>query len=285
MRLREVFLFRGRTMKKLGGRTMKKLVLLVVVLLMAQLSYGLSTTTYTCGFESGEQGTSFVTGALNGQGSPAWAQGYYNVETGGSVINTDSYSGSQSAVISGYQCARVDLGSPYIPEWFEYAFKPMFDSTLGDVINIYDTSGVYWESAGIWLSMNSAEGTMKIWDKGTTGWWKVIGQYTNNEWQTISFRHEIVEFPEESGEMIYSGYFDVYLNGQLVASNLKSPSDGYYAFETMIFFTSESTWAQGGTVAIDGINVGETPIYTIPEPATMGLLAMGLGFVIRRKRA
>jgi hypothetical protein len=275
-------------MKKLGGKKMKKLVLLVVVLLMAQLSYGWPSVTYTCGFEPNEQGTSFATGGLAGQGTPAWAWGYNSAyDKGGSVINIDVYSGNQSAVVSGYQSSWLDLGAKYVPEWIEFAFKPQFaplnkDGSNYQIAKVMTTRGPYYDIFGIYMYMSSADGNIQIWDLATGGF-KAIGKYVNNEWQTISFRQETFEYPEESGNMFYNGYFDVYLGKDKVASHIATVPD-YNCIQTMIFMTSETTWTHGGAIGIDGINVGDTYMYA-SEPATMGLLAMGLCSVIRRKRA
>jgi hypothetical protein len=270
-------------MKKLGGRTMKKLVLLVVVLLMAQLSYGLPSITYTCDFESGEQGTSFVTGALTGQGTPAWGQAYTNWEGSGSVINTDSYSGTQSMVVSGYQTSWINMGAQYIPKWIEFALKPQFDSTNDDLAWVMSIRGDVGDVFGLLMYLESATGDITVYD-AEAGGSVSVGKYTNNAWQTISIKNNVVEYPEESGNMVYDGTFDVYVNGIKKGSSLGYTGAGW-CIQTLVFSTTESTWAHGGTLGFDGINIGETPIYTIPEPATMGLLAMGLGFVIRRKRA
>jgi hypothetical protein len=274
-------------MKKLGGRTMKKLVLLVVVLVMAQLSYGLSSVTYTCDFEQGEQGTSFTTGKLYTQGTPAWNETYYGGDLGGSVISTDSYSGSQSAVVSGYQASFLDMGGTYIPKWIEFAIKPQFapyDEQAGNyqIAKVFTTRGPYYDIFGLYMYLDSSTGNIQVWNYENLGFVD-CGPYTNNAWQTISLRNDIVEYPEESGEFVYTGAFDVWVDGVKVANHL-GYTGAAYCFETLIFFTSESTWAHGGTLGFDGINIGDSYIYA-PEPATMGLLAMGLGFIIRRKRA
>jgi len=265
-----------------GGNQMKKLAFLVVVLLMAQLSYGLESLTYTCDFEAGEQGTAFTTGALTGQGSPAWQEVYRGWDYGGVVVAGDAYSGSQYAVISGYQSSRLDFGYTYVPKYIEFAFKPQFDSTNDDVAWVMTQRGPLGSVFGIYMYMESANGNIQIWDL-EAGTFVNVGQYANNQWQTISFVHTIVEYPPDSGEMIYQGDFDVYLNGQLVGTSL-GYTYAYYAMQSLIFSTAESSWAHGGTLCIDGINIGETSLY-IPEPTTMSLLTIGLAAMLRRRNA
>ena len=215
---------------------------------------------YTCGFEPTDPSGSYTTGALTGQGSPAWEQNFLNsYDTGGEVVSGVSYDGTQSLHLHGsyatcQQTSRVTLPSVTRAPWFEFAFKPNFDGENNEYITwARTTRGKFTDTVGIDMKLTN-NATRDISIGGT-----VIGSFTNGVWQTISFKHEV------SGSY-YTGQFDVYLNGTYVTSLFSPNGNAYNGLKTMVFSSAESSWTKNGDWYVDGIHLGDTSVYAVEAP-------------------
>ena len=209
--------------------------------------YAGGASNYECGFEAGEQGASFSSGALTGQASPQWADGYLSAyDAGGSVTADSSYDGSRSLFLAGYSTSRLTLPAKTAASWFEFAFRPGFpDDDPARIVWARTTRGGASDVVGIKVVLNND--TQQIVVNGA-----VIGEFLNHSWQTLSFRHE-------SANGAYTGVFEVYLDGQRKAT-IDAGTD-YVGLQTMVFSSAEDSWAHNGAWNIDGIRVGARPAY------------------------
>jgi len=252
---------------------MMGLMMLVAASIASAAYY--SGTAYSCGFEQGEQGAAFVTGALTGQGTPAWAGNYRDAyDAGGSVTNAEAYAGSQSAVIGGYQTSRVTLDDNSFVPWFEFAYKPVFGSDPDALVWSRTTRGEYWDVVGIDMKlMNNA--TQDIVVNGV-----VVGHFTNNAWQSISFEHTVLDYIWDY-DKVFTGEFKVYVDG--VYATTFNVGSTYHSIKTMVFSAAEVSWVHGGTWYVDNINLSDTTAF-VPEPVTMMMLIGGGLLTLRRRK-
>jgi hypothetical protein len=239
---------------------------MAVVLLGTCMSWG--STVYECNFDG------YTPGALTGQGSPAWEQNFLNsYDTGGEVVSGVSYDGTKSLHLHGsyatcQQTNRVTLPSATRAEWLEFAFMPNFSGENNNYTTwMKTTRGGYTDTVGIDMALTN-NATRDISIGGTT-----VGSFTNGQWQTISFKHEI-------SDGVYSGNFDVYLNGTYAATLSSGNGTAYNGIQTLVFSSAESSWTKNGDWYVDSIVLGDT--MTLPEPASMGLLLLG-GLFLRRR--
>jgi len=187
---------------------------------------------------------------ITGKGTPAWAAGYAwpGAETGGTVVNTESYRGYKSLYLSGLQTSLLDLGTQYVDKarWFEFAFKPNFvGDDNSDMVWAKTIRGARGDIEGICLEL--IYGGQKIKCNGIE-----IGTFTNNQWHTISFRHVIVNG-------IFIGVYDVYLDGTFNTSVFAG--SGYSGLRSLVFSSAEATWLHQGSWYIDEIHIGAYPVF------------------------
>jgi len=260
-------------------QTTSKFVLVSLILMAASVR---AATVYTSTFEAGSQGSAFTTGALTGQGTPAWTEYYLSgYDGGGQVVAGESYgTGSQSLHLAGYGggSSVLTLDNKTVAPWFEFAFKPNFDGTDNAAITwARTTRGGKGDVIGVDLLLSY--GTGKISFQGTE-----IGSFTNGQWQTISFCQQVVEYPPASGTYIYNGAVDIYLGSEKKAT-LDTGAD-YSGLQTMVFSSAESSWVHNGNWYIDSINVGDSSLFVVvPEPASLALIGLGAAALLRRRRS
>jgi hypothetical protein len=234
-----------------------------------------AATVYSSNFEAGSQGSAFSTGALTGQGTPAWSEMFLSgYDAGGTVVSGQSYGGgSQALNVAGYRTSRVTLDSPVQDQWFEFAFKPNFGPTAATTWAL-TTCGIYSDTWGITmgLSWDGSAGTVYV--GGIEGNGTVIGSFTNGQWQTISFQTDNI-----------SGAYDVFLGSNNTSLGTFEPA-GFTGVQTLVFSSATQSWANTGNWYVDNINVGSDSIYVVPEPSTWAMLMAVAGALVllRRRR-
>jgi hypothetical protein len=237
-----------------------------------------AATVYSSNFEAGSQGSAFSTGALTGQGTPAWSEKFLSgYDAGGTVGSSESYSGgSQALNVAGYSTSRVTLASPVQDQWFEFAFKPNFGGTAATTWAL-TTRGGSGDPWGIMmgLSWDGSVGTVYVGGigAGVTGNGTAIGSFTNGQWQTISF---------QTNNTI--GDYKVYLGGNNTSLGTFAPA-GFNGVQTLVFSSATQSWANTGNWYVDNINVGSDSIYVVPEPGSALLGGLGLLALLRRRRS
>ena len=239
--------------------TMKTLAALLGVSLLSLIP-AKAVDVYSSNFEAGSQGSAFSTGALTGQGTPAWSEKFLSgYDAGGTVVSGQSYGGgSQALNVAGYSTSRVTLASPVQSQWFEFAFKPNFtDGTPGTTWAL-TTRGGSGDAWGIMmgLSWNGSVGTVYVHGigAGVTGNGTAIGSFTNGQWQTISFK---------TNNTI--GNYKVYLGGNSTSLGTFDPA-GFNGVQTLVFSSATQSWENTGNWYVDKINVGSDSIYVLPDP-------------------
>jgi hypothetical protein len=258
--------------------TTKKLGALLGVTLLTLVS-AKAATVYSSNFEAGSQGSAFSTGALTGQGTPAWSEKFLSgYDAGGTVVSGQSYGGgSQALNVAGYSTSRVTLASPVQDQWFEFAFKPNFGGTAATTwaLTTRGGSGDQW-GIMMGLSWDGSVGTVYAGGigAGVTGNGTAIGSFTNGQWQTISFQTDNI-----------SGAYDVFLGSNNTSLGTFEPA-GFNGVQTLVFSSATASWANTGNWYVDKINVGSDSIYVVPEPSTWLLVAVGLAsaVIFRRRR-
>jgi hypothetical protein len=173
--------------------TMKTLAALLGVSLLSLIP-AKAVDVYSSNFEEGSQGSAFSTGALTGQGTPAWSEKFLSgYDAGGTVGSSESYSGgSQALNVAGYQTSRVTLATPVQDQWFEFAFKPNFTAGQPATTWALTTRGGSGDTWGIMmgLSWDGSVGTVYVggigagvYSNGTA-----IGSFTNGQCRPSRFR-------------------------------------------------------------------------------------------------
>jgi hypothetical protein len=255
---------------------MKKLATLLGVTLLTLVS-AKAATVYSSNFEPNSQGSSFTNGPVNAQGTPAWGGFFLSGYDGaGSVVSDTSNGGTQSLNVAGYQTSYVTLASPVQNQWFEFAFKPNFGGTAATTWAL-TTIGGKSDTWGIkmGLSWDGSVGTVYVGDigAGVTPNGIAIGNFTNGEWQTISFQTDNA-----------AGAYDVFLGSNNFSLGTFEPA-GFTGVQTLVFSSATQSWVGTGNWNIDGINVGSDSIYVVPEPSTYALVLGGIAtlLLIRRR--
>jgi hypothetical protein len=204
----------------------------------------------------------FSTGGVSGQGTPAWS-GYFlsGYDVAGTVVSGQSYGGgSQALNVAGYQTSRVTLASPVQDQWFEFAFKPNFTNGTPATTWALTTRGAAGNAWGIkmGLSWDGSVGTVYVGDigAGVTPNGTAIGNFTNGEWQTISF---------QTDNSI--GNYKVYLGGNNTSLGTFAP-EGFNGVQTLVFSSATQNWENTGNWYVDNINVGAQPVY-VTGPTTV----------------
>ena len=239
-----------------------------------------AATYYSTSFESSQ---GFTAGqAIAGQGTPAWHGGFQWGLAAGDVSNADSFTGTQSLYQTGIQEGWVDMGQRQVAQWVEFAFKPEFGADPLAITRFMTLAGPLGQPSGV--NMQLTAGTSAITCDGVN-----VGTFVNNAWQTISFANHISNFTWTDGggithNTVFTGYYDVYVNGVFKATVLATSGGMYNSVETLVFRAIDQTWTHNGTWFIDGVNVSDASIY-VPEPATIGLLLVGGFSLIRRRRS
>ncbi|OHB58781.1 MAG: hypothetical protein A2Y12_00060 [Planctomycetes bacterium GWF2_42_9] len=186
---------------------------------------------------------------VTGQGTLAWTTAYQfpGGEASGTIVNTESYSGYKSLYQYGVQTNKLDLGTQYVDEarWFEFAFKFIDNSDNQACTWVKTVRGSVGDVEGIRLKF--VRGGYKVICNDTE-----IGQFTPDQWQTISFRHDITNY-------VFNGFYDVYLNGDYKATLYTQ--NGYDGLETIVFSSLEDTWLHNGQWCVDDIHIGEYPAF------------------------
>ena len=244
-----------------------------------------SAVVYYTSFEPSEagQGGAFTTGALLGQGVPAWGEKYLSGYDGtGNVNNTQNFGdGSQALKLEGYGSgtSRLTLDSVTRAPWFEFAFLPQFpDGDEQRIVWSRTTRGGVGDVVGVDLRLlNNATHDIML---GTDAGQQVIGHYMPDEWHTISFEHGLNDV---GGTIYYDGSLDVYLNGKHRGHYTSGGLHHYNGLQTMVFSSAEQSWVHNGLWYVDGVHVGDFPIY-MPEPTAFVLLALGGLVALRRGR-
>jgi hypothetical protein len=204
----------------------------------------------------------FSTGALTGQGTPAWSEKFLSGDdAGGTVVSGQSYGGgSQALNVWGYRTSRVTLASPVQDQWFEFAFKPNFTNGTPATTWALTTRGGAGDAWGITmgLSWDGAVGTVYVGGigAGVTGIGTAIGSFTNGQWQTISFQTNNT-----------AGSYNVFLGSSNTSLGTFSPA-GFNGVQTLVFSSATQSWTNTGNWYVDNINVGSDSIYVLPEPDT-----------------
>ncbi|OHB58771.1 MAG: hypothetical protein A2Y12_00010 [Planctomycetes bacterium GWF2_42_9] len=215
---------------------------------------------YHCGFEPGEQGSAFVANdgsqnSLNGQGTPAWHNVYQWVEEqSGAVVNWAGYSNSGTQMLYQYNMntAWLNMGSPKVAKWFEFAFYSWMTDPLA-MSRAVTISGVVGNVEGIHMQL-MGDGSIAC--DGTS-----ICSVSRNEWHTISFEHETTNYAwtDSSGishDTIYTGNYNVYVDGVYKATTASLNGYNYGYMQTFAFRTSTDTWSHTGQWMIDDVYVG-----------------------------
>jgi hypothetical protein len=204
----------------------------------------------------------FTPGALTGQGTPAWSEKFLSgYDDGGSVVSGQSSSGGGQALnVAGYRTSRVTLDSPVQDQWFEFAFKPNFTAGQAATTWALTTRGGSGDQWGIkmGLSWDGSVGTVYVGDigAGVTPNGTEIGNFTNGEWQTISFK---------TNNTI--GNYKVYLGGNNTSLGTFAPA-GFNGVQTLVFSSATQSWANTGNWYVDNINVGAQSVY-VTGPTTV----------------
>jgi hypothetical protein len=204
----------------------------------------------------------FTPGALTGQGTPAWSELFLSgYDVGGSVVSGQSSSGGGQALqVAGYQTSRVTLASPVQDQWFEFAFKPNFTNGTPATTWALTTRGGAGDAWGIkmGLSWDGSVGTVYVGDigAGVTPNGTAIGNFTNGEWQTISFK---------TNNTI--GNYKVYLGGNNTSLGTFAPA-GFNGVQTLVFSSATQSWLNTGNWYVDNINVGAQSVY-VTGPTTV----------------
>ena len=246
-----------------------------------------ATTYYSTGFEPGEQGSAFVANdgsqnSLYGQGTPAWGRVIqWAEEQSGAVVNWAGYSnsGTQMVYQYGLNSAWLNMGSPKVAKWFEFAFYSWMTDPLAMSRAVTMTG-----------SIGSVEGIhMQLMGNGSiTCDGVAVTSVSANAWHTISFEHETTSYNWTDGsgisyDTIYTGTYKVYVDGIYKATAVSANSYNYGDMQTFAFRTATDTWSHTGQWMIDDVSVGDQSIF-VPEPATMALLLVGGGLSLIRRR-
>jgi hypothetical protein len=204
----------------------------------------------------------FTPGALTEQGTPAWSELFLSGhDVGGSVVSGQSSSGGGQALqVAGYKTSRVTLASPVQDQWFEFAFKPNFTNGTPATTWALTTRGGAGDAWGIkmGLSWDGSVGTVYVGDigAGVTPNGTAIGNFTNGEWQTISFK---------TNNTI--GNYKVYLGGNNTSLGTFAPA-GFNGVQTLVFSSATQSWLNTGNWYVDNINVGAQSVY-VTGPTTV----------------
>lgn len=220
---------------------------------------GRAQAVYSTNFEPDSQGAAFSPGPIEGQGSPAWAGCYASgYDVAGKVDDTESYgNGTQSMRVAGYQTSRLELNEPVVNQWFEFAFRPNFKDGIPGTAFALTTRGAKDDIVGIsvGLEWDGEKGRILLnvyVPTGEGGWASEgteIGTFTNEKWQTISFRANNSK-----------GTYEVFLGKDPIGSF--QPSQGHFnGIKTIVFSTATGNWEQTGDWNIDAIHVGEEPVH------------------------
>lgn len=236
-----------------GGRPF-----VVMAALLSAVCAARGQTVYSCDFEPGAQGSAFDPGPVEGQGTPPWAGLFASAyDTSGVVVADDSHGkGGQSMQVAGYQTSRIMLEKPVTEQWFEFAYRPNFKEGIPGTAWVCTTRGDKAEAAGIWVGLqwDGAKGTVLAnpgLPPGDGTWGGVeIGTFANDEWQTMSFQSDNLR-----------GGYKVFLGGE-PAGSFGVP--GFNGIQTIVFSTTTANWQQTGDWKIDGIHVGDAPVYAAP---------------------
>jgi len=228
----------------------------------AEYVFQAADSIYDCGFDTIDQ---YVVGNLTGQGTPAWTFGYFypggwgeGYESYSVVTAAQAHAGTQSAYVNGYTTARMDLGAVYRPKWAEWAFMTNFaGGGAGGVperVYMMSTRGVVSDMIGWWFRIHSND--MKLMLSTSTG--EVdLGTITDQTWYKVSLEHAF------SGS-VYSGSYNVYVNGQL-KGNYTSPSgESYHGLRNIAFSSavpSGVSWGECGAMYIDSIHLGNVSVF------------------------
>lgn len=278
---------------------MKKLSLLVVlgVIMVAQVSYA-TTYSWSCDFEQNETvdywgpnvgEPAYNVGTLQPHGTRNWGSGWFDACGDCVVTDNDAFSGTQSIYMAGHQEASAMADQMDVPEYFEFAFKTMFNEGHGAdaYVQARTIETIYYGNWGVHMKVyRNGDLTVRGMEAGSeVSAEKVVANVANEVWNTVSFRHHVVEWPEESGQFVYNGVYDVYVNGSLVEADFASFSTTAYSnLGAFNFASGNSSWGSlEGAWYVDAINASDTSNF-VPEPATMTLLAIGLGAMLRRRK-
>jgi hypothetical protein len=162
--------------------------------------------------------------------------------------------------VAGYQTSRVTLASPVQDQWFEFAFKPNFTNGTPATTWALTTRGGSADQWGIMmgLSWDGSVGTVYVGGigAGVTGNGTAIGNFTNGEWQTISFK---------TNNTI--GNYKVYLGGNNTSLGTFAPA-GFNGVQTLVFSSATQSWENTGNWYVDNINVGAQSVY-VTGPTTV----------------
>lgn len=239
------------------GQTMTMITSFAAVLLAA-VGAVRAQTVYSCDFEPLAQGEAFHPGSIEGQGTPPWAGFFASAyDIAGSVVENDSAKeGSQCLHLSGYQTSHLTLPEAATNQWFEFAYRPNFREGTPGTAWVCTTRGDKADAAGIWIGLQW-DGEIGIvvvasgipaGDGAASG--TEIGAFTNDQWQTMSFQTDN-----------FSGSYKVFL-GDVPAGTFGPP--GFTGIKTVVFSTATQNWQQTGDWKIDGIHIGDAPVYATP---------------------
>jgi len=251
----------------------------VVMAMLMVCSGAWGATIYDCTFEPGSQGSAFTTGALTGQGTPAWSEYYSSgYDVGGVVTSATAHAGTQSAYVEQYQTSRVDLGAVYRPKWIEWAFCPNLsgggDQQPTSQFKMFNLRGPIGEMVGIYTWVQKDAGHLMFWSSGGN---IDLGAAPDGVWKTISFEHTI----HESG--VYTGAVNVYVDGVFKGAYSVGNGTAYNGVQTMVFSTTSGSWVEDGAGYFDSIHMGDASVF-VPEPATLLMVGSGLVMTWIRRR-